>query len=195
VAEDFKNWGEYLDLFYRNYKDKKLAIIKKNHIFSCDYSRCFVGNQLMVDVRESNLRSHPVLTIPMIKNGFYGQYGFTEGEHGLNDLPYDKKMPLKKAIAARRLVMKASKEDKLKEIAAQGLNIWKQVEMFSKYRKLIPIEYWNDDLYARPADHIMDAVKAEKAKRKNFREELNQDKKKATKVAKSEQQKSEEEGN
>jgi hypothetical protein len=28
--EDFKNWSLYLDLFYRNFKDKKIAIIKQN---------------------------------------------------------------------------------------------------------------------------------------------------------------------
>lgn len=37
TEEDFEDWGAYLDLFYRNFKDKKLAIIQKNHIFSCDY--------------------------------------------------------------------------------------------------------------------------------------------------------------
>lgn len=94
----------YFDLFYRNYKNKKLVIIKKNNIFSCNYSQCFEKNQLMVHVWESDLPSHPALKVPMIKNGFYGRYGFEDGKYGLDDFAYDKKMSLKKAIAARRKI-------------------------------------------------------------------------------------------
>ena len=68
--EDFFDWSGYFDLFYRKFKNKKLAVIKKNHIFSCDYSHCFEKNQLIVDLQESNLPSHPVVKIPMIKNRF-----------------------------------------------------------------------------------------------------------------------------
>ena len=122
----------------------------------------------------------------MIKYGFYGKYGFEDGKYNLNDFAYDKKMSLKKAIAARRTIMKAALWDKLNVIEAPGINIFKQVEMYSKYRKVLPLEVWEDQLYAKPAKNIMEAVKKEKMQRKSFREELNKDKKIAAKDAKTE---------
>jgi hypothetical protein len=184
--EDFNNWSLYLDLFYRNFKDKKLAIIKQNHIFSCEYSQCRRGNQSLVNVRESDLPRHPVRAVPMIKNGFYGRYGFEDGRYNLVDFSYDKKMPLKKALAMRKSIIGAAMSDQLKMLDPPGINIFKQVEMFSKYRKLLPLEVWQDELYIKPAGNIMDAVKQEKLKRKNFRVELNEHKKKVAKLAKDE---------
>jgi hypothetical protein len=186
VVDDFKDWGAYLDLFYRNYKNKKLSIIKQNHIFSCDYSQCIEGNQLVVCVKESDLPNHPVAKVPMIKNGFYGRYGFEDGRYGFEDYVYDKKMPLNKAVGARKMIMKAALEDQLKRIEAPGINIFKQVEMYKNYRKHLPLHVWQDELYVKPADNILEAVKDEKVKRKNFRVELNRDKKMAAKVAKRE---------
>jgi hypothetical protein len=184
--EDFKDWGAYFDLFYRNYRNKKLAIIKQNHIFSCDYLHCFEGNQLMVHVRESDLPSHAVMKVPMIKNGFYGRYGFDDGRYGLEDYQYDKKMPIKKAVDARGAIMRGALSDKVKVLQSAGINIYKQVEMYKNYRKYLPLDVWEDELYVKPADNILQAVKEEKLKRNAFRIELNKDKKMAAKVAKKE---------
>jgi hypothetical protein len=140
----------------------------------------------MVDLRESNLPSHPVVKIPMIKNGFYGRYGFEDGRYGLDGFAYDKKMPLKTALGGRREIMKAALLDKLVNLEAPGINIFKQVEMYSKFRKLLPLDVWEDELYLKPDINILAAVKDEKVKRKTFRAELNKDKKKAAKPAKTE---------
>jgi hypothetical protein len=93
---------------------------------------------MMVDLRESDLPSHPVVKIPMIKNGFSGRYGFEDGKYGLDDFVYDKKMPLKKALGRRQDIMRAMLLDKLLNLEAPGINIFKQVEMYSKFRKLLP---------------------------------------------------------
>ena len=188
--EDFFDWSGYFDLFYRKFKNKKLTVIKKNHIFSCDNSHCFEKNQLMVDLQESDLPSHPVVKIPMIKNGFYGRYGFEDGKYGF---VYDKKMPLKTALERRRDVMKAALLDKLVNLEAPGINIYKQVEMYKGYKKLVPLEVWEDELYVKPDTNILTAVKDEKVKRKTFRAELNKEKKKAVKAAKTEKTESKEE--
>jgi hypothetical protein len=186
TEEDMKDWSSYLDLFYRKFKNKNVSIIKKNHIFSADYSRCFDGNQFMVNVRQSDLPCHEELTVPMIKNGFYGRYGFEDGRYELAGYFYDKKMPLQKAVGARKMIMEAALLDQLKTLQAPGINIFKQVEMYKNYRTLLPLEVWHDELYIKPDPNIMAAVKEEKVKRKTFRAELNKDKKKAAKVAKME---------
>jgi hypothetical protein len=189
VEEDFKNWNAYLDLFYRNYKDKAKSIIKRNHIFTCDYSQCFANNQLFVHVRESNLPRHVVSEIPMIKRGFYGRHGFEDGRYGLVDFAFDKKMPLKKAVEARPRIMKAAMEGELKQLEAPGINIYKQVELATKYKKIVPLDMWEDELYIRPDDDIISAVKMEKEKRKTFRAELNKEKKVVVKKVKSDKMK------
>jgi hypothetical protein len=181
--EDFFDWSGYFDLFYRKFKNKKLSVIKKNHIFGCNYSHCFEKNQLMVDLQQSDLPSHPVVRIPMIKNGFYGRYGFEDGKYGF---VFDKKLPLAKAIERRRSVMKAALVDKLINLEAPGINIFKQVEMYKGYRKLLPLEVWADELYVKPDPNILTAVKDEKVKRKTFRAELNKEKRAAAKAAKTE---------
>ena len=71
-------------------------------------------------------------------------------------------------------------------IEAPGINIFKEVETYSKYRKVLPLEVWEDPLYVKLAKNIMEAVKKEKMQRKSFREELNKDKKIAAKDAKTE---------
>ena len=65
--------------------------------------------------------------------------------------------------------METALTDMLTVIEAPGINIFKQVEMYSKYRKLLPLEVQEDELYVKPATNIMDAVKEEKIKRKSFR--------------------------
>jgi hypothetical protein len=121
------------------------------------------------------------MKVPIIKNGFYGRYGFEDGSYCLEDYSYDKKMPMTKAVEARGAIMRAALSDKLNVLEAPGINIWKQVEMYSKYRKHLPLDVWEDQLYVKPADNILEAVKEEKLMRNAFRIELNKDKKMAAK--------------
>lgn len=96
-----------------------------------------------------SLPSHPVSKILMIKNGFYGRYEFKDSKYGLHDMTYDKKMPLKKALAVRGKIMEAALMDKLNVLEALGINIFKQVEMISKYQALLPLVVWEDELWRR----------------------------------------------
>ena len=61
----------------------------------------------------------------------------------------------------------------LKPIAAPGLNIYKQMEMWKEYRPIIPQKYWNNDRYVYPPAVVIDAVKREKRDRKWFKAKLN----------------------
>jgi hypothetical protein len=105
---------------------------------------------------------------------------------GLDDYSYDKKMPIKKAVEARGAIMRAALSDKVKVLQSPGINIYKQVETYKNYRKHLPLHVWQDELYVKPADNILQAVKEEKLKRNAFRIELNKDKNMAAKVAKME---------
>lgn len=184
VEHDFKDWGSYLDLFYSNFKDRGSAVIKKNHIFSCSNTESWRGNQLMIRVRQSDLARHPVVEMKAIKAGFYGRFGFEDGRYDLDDYPYDKKKKLKDAVAARPRIIRAAMADQLNEIEAPGINIYKQVEMFTKYLPVVPPEYHDDDLYAKPTDDVIQATKEESRKRKALRVEINNAKKQVAKKGK-----------
>ena len=59
-----------------------------------------------------------------------------------------------------------------------GLNPYKAVEMFTKYRPVVPDEFHSDELYAEPSVEVWSKVKTEKIDRSEFRKKL-----KATKYA------------
>ena len=180
--EDFKDWSAYLNLFYSNFKDKGSAVIKKSHIFSCSDLHNWVGSQLMIHVRQSDLPRHEVIQMKVIKSGFYGRYGFEDGRYALEGYTYDKKKKLSEAIAARTRIMTAALDDKLNVIEAPGINIYKQVEMYTKYLHVVPREYWEDELYAKPSDEAIAATKEESRRRKALRTELNEAKRKVAKM-------------
>ncbi len=62
-------------------------------------------------------------------------------------------------------------------IENEGINIFKRVEMATKYRKIIPLEDRDDELYRPPPPEVYEAVKKERKARKQFWEELNKEKK------------------
>ena len=50
-----------------------------------------------------------------------------------------------------------------------GLNPYKAVEMFQKYRPVVPEDFHSDDLYAEPSAELWLKVKTEKIDRSEFR--------------------------
>ena len=53
-----------------------------------------------------------------------------------------------------------------------GLNPYKMVEMFAKYRPVVPVEFQSDELYAEPSKEVYSKVKMEKTDRSEFRAKL-----------------------
>lgn len=49
-----------------------------------------------------------------------------------------------------------------------GLNPYKAVEMFQKYRPVVPNEFHSDELYAEPSAEVYSKVKSEKVDRAEF---------------------------
>ena len=66
----------------------------------------------------------------------------------------------------------------LKPLDAQGINIFKQVELATKLKEVIAVEDFGDELYILPSNEMIAAVKDEKARRKLFRETINKEEKK-----------------
>ena len=62
------------------------------------------------------------------------------------------------------------------EISYDGLNPYKAVEMFTKYRPNIPVQFQSDELYAEPSAEVWAKVKKEKIDRSEFRAQLKADK-------------------
>jgi hypothetical protein len=50
----------------------------------------------------------------------------------------------------------------LQPIKPPGINPYKQVELFFKYRPVVPPEYHQDEFYIKPSDDVLKMVKAEK---------------------------------
>ena len=61
-------------------------------------------------------------------------------------------------------------------ITNDGLNPYKAVEMFTKYRPNIPVQFQLDELYAEPSAEVWAKVKKEKIDRSEFRAQLKADK-------------------
>jgi hypothetical protein len=57
-------------------------------------------------------------------------------------------------------------------ITCAGMNPYKIVEIWKKYRPNIPIEYHLDKLYAEPSEEVWAKVKTEKTDRSEFRATL-----------------------
>ena len=87
-------------------------------------------------------------------------------------------MGLRDAIAARKDIMREALKDKLQTIESPGINIFKQVEMATKFKEIIPLNDWEDELYIKPDPEALQLVKTGKQRRKVFRDEISNDKKK-----------------
>jgi len=61
-------------------------------------------------------------------------------------------------------------------ITNDGLNPYKAVEMFTKYRPNIPVQFQSDELYAEPSAEVWAKVKKEKIDQSEFRAQLKADK-------------------
>ena len=178
VNDLFMDWEVYLNHFYSDFSGK----VKQNHIFSCDYGSSRVGNKLFAHLRESDLPEDVIVKHNTIKQTFLGR----------KLLFADK--PFSDAVNARPQIMELAMNGSLKDgqetvgklnvIENLGINIFKQVELAYKYKKIVPIEVQCDELFADPPKEVFEAVKKERASRKEARETINQDKQRVQKKLK-----------
>jgi hypothetical protein len=82
------------------------------------------------------------------------------------------------AVKRRPTIMRQS-QDKLIQLEAPGINIYKKVEMCDKYKRLIPTDCKDDVLYSDVSIEEREAVKKEKEMRKITRVEIKDIKSKA----------------
>eukprot|EP00956_Cyclotella_meneghiniana_P014584 scaffold21901_cov59-Cyclotella_meneghiniana.AAC.1 len=174
---DFHDWETYLNHFYPNYsKSGEGGRIKQNQIFSCEYQSNRSGNKLNAHLKQSDLAEDDVVLHNTVKQGFMGRSNFPAGSKGFRD-----------AVDARPAIMKDALSNELKQIECNGINIFKQVEMATKYKKIIPVEDRVDILYETPCAEVMNAVKKEKEMRKSSRQQIDAEKRKVSKKLKMEQ--------
>ena len=165
-ADDIFDYESFLDMFYSDFKGK----VKQHHIFSCNYNSSRVGNKINVELRESNLDIHPITTHNAIKTGFFGRTeNYAKGSKGLRE-----------AIMNRPTDIARYKAEYLRNVEPPSINIYKRVELHTKYKHIVPIEFQDDILYEEPPQSVIDAVKAEKKSRGEFKKDLNAEKKKVS---------------
>ena len=161
--EDFFDWGAYLDNFYRSLSGQ----IKQNHIFHCGDGSSNKKNQIQMDLRRSALEEDTIVKHNLIKQGFYTRNNYTMNAAGLTT-----------AVNNRVQDMRRLKDSLLKNLQAPGINVFKKVELYTKYLRggIVPLENRNDPLYKEPTVEEMNTVKQEKTARKKFRLDLNEQK-------------------
>lgn len=179
TVEDFKDWEKYLDNFYTDYS----GMVKQNHIFSCSYEANKDGNKLNAHLQESDLPGDAITKKNVIKQTFLGRR-LLFGNSSYSE-----------AVNARPQIMQAALDGNLRDadnnivgqldiIESNGINIFKRVEMAYKYKKIIPVQFSDDELYATPPPEVFEAVKKEKVMRKSARETINAEKQKVVKKMK-----------
>ena len=127
---DFQEWKDYLGLFHAKYastKDNNGSLVKTNYIFSCNYEKDKSGNQLGVKIRRSSLEEHGRKTQNIFCRGFFRRSEFPKSGKGLKD-----------AIAVRPRIMAKEFDDNMTTIDELGINLFKQVELAFKYKRLLP---------------------------------------------------------
>ena len=138
---DMKNWGDYLNRFY-----KKIPSIEPFHIFSCDANDA-TDKGVFVTNSEYDLPCAKLLTYNALKQGFDGRADFPKGNDGLI-----------LAIKERPTIMKNTP---LIVIPPPGINPYKQVELYKNYRLLMP-EVDAIVTCPKPPPEMMELVKNEK---------------------------------
>ena len=68
--------------------------------------------------------------------------------------------------------LKARSKELLTVVAAPGINPYKQMELYQKYKSVVPIEYHNNELYVTPPEDVIKKVAAEKVMRNENRSRL-----------------------
>ena len=68
--------------------------------------------------------------------------------------------------------LKARSKELLTVVAAPGINLYKQMELYQKYKSVVPIEYHNNELYVTPPEDIKKKVVAEKVMQNENRSRL-----------------------
>ena len=79
---------------------------------------------------------------------------------------------LKKSTPTDLVSLKVVTKDLLKEVTTPGINPYKQIELFHKYKPVVPTEYHNDELYTKPSEEVIKKVMAEKAMRKENKSKI-----------------------
>ena len=120
---------------FREFYNDLSGLVLNNHIFTCDGD----DDKLAMTIRESNLDEHQIIrhTAVRPKRGF------------ANDI-------VKLRIESAKL---------LQMIQPPGINPYKQVELYAKYRPVVPQEYHQDEFYIKPTDDVLKKVKEEKVLR------------------------------
>ena len=105
--------------------------VKQNHSFRCcaDFLRDLRDNRVHVEVRQSMLETDAPRMLNVTKHNWP-----TKDEYGDDGLAFE----------CRKDVME---EMELETLVPPGINPYKQVEMFEKYRTLMPPQAVNDVLY------------------------------------------------
>ena len=109
-----------------------------------------------------------------IKSGFFGRKKYRMNANGL-----------KEAVAARPCIIREAMVTHLLRITANGINIYKQLELWKNYRPHVSGEAQRDELYQEPTKELIEAVLKKRGQRKKFLEKLNAVKKEFQKGQKS----------
>ena len=106
-------------------------------------------------MRESDLVEHKVVQHKAIKSGFFGRKKYRMNAKGL-----------KEDVAARPCIIREAMATHLLRITANGINIYKHLELWKTYRPHVSSEAQRNELYQEPTKELIEAVLTERGQRK-----------------------------
>ena len=156
-GEDFKKYDSFLGKFYKSFPK-----IKDYHIFSCsallnqqEQARRKLNRKvLLVTVKECDLEDAKVIRFDAIKKGFESRLDYPKTPKGLED-----------AINNRK---KYIGEQNPEIIEPEGINPYKQVELYRNYSNIVP-EKFRALICPEPSDKVKRMVEIEQKARKDLK--------------------------
>ena len=139
---DMKDYDKYLQYFYR-----RLPKVENLHCFECKkHHPSNNEKEIYMTIRRDSLEDAPVIDFNVIKRGFKGRDNYPKGTVGMIQ-----------AVANRKRIME---QTEIEVLEAPGINPYKQVELFRKYRCLID-EKVQDITCPEPSKEVFELVEKE----------------------------------
>ena len=150
--EDFFDYGEFLDLFYRDLT----GFVKKNHIFSCDIKNCWEDTKMYMDIRQCDLPDASSYRFNINKTRFHRRKEFPKYAD---------------AVRHRKVFLREKILSGLTRLPVPGIPLFTQVQLHEKFGPCLAPE---DAAITcpKPDQKIYELVKREGTDRKQMKLDL-----------------------
>jgi hypothetical protein len=145
---------------------RKITVIRTEPGDFSDYDALF---KVAYNDLKGLLTKNHIFTCGIVNDG--DELWMSIRESDLEDCAVTKHIATKQGRQSRAN-LEALMNQYLRPINPPGINAYKVVELYTKYRPVVPEDYWEDELYLKPPDEVLKKFKEEKVIRKDNREKV-----------------------